>query len=226
LLKRKPRQLKAQASCLYAIRDSNHFIGGGVPDPGVLLRGGAATQSPDRALQTLDRRTMTSSNTLIGWMAHTLTHLVPTRTVAGAIEVCPTLPILVVENSRNGEVPLSQAVRVANFINPITCLDDESLPLYLDGTGIYRNRKKHPLPAIILQDVTLPKLRGLQSSLPWLEQPRDCRYVVVTVLSGEVEPRHFESAVPFGPYASLCKLEFTDSMEDMFVVLRRACIEP
>jgi len=134
-------------------------------------------------------------------------------------------PILIVENGADNEATLSRAARQARFINPLVFLTgDHNVEPYLDGAGIYANRHKFPLPALVLQEVTLPKLESVPDR-PWPQQERTSRHVVITDLTGMVEPRHFESAVAFGARAILCNLRSPDSMTAMFRVLRRTCIE-
>lgn len=144
---------------------------------------------------------------------------------AGFLDTEPAPPILIVENAGQKAVPLSRAVRNAGFINPLISLpDDQSVELYMDGNGAFSNRKKYPLPAIVLQDHNQAAPHG-DASQSWLEEPQPCRQVVVTVMSGAVEARHFESAVPIGRNAILCKLQNPDSMQAMFRVLRRTCLD-
>jgi hypothetical protein len=149
----------------------------------------------------------------------------PSGKASNIVRLKPVTPILVVEHAGDESPLLSLGFRNAGFINPIISLpDDHSLSLYLDGVGIYANRKKYPLPILILQDVTLPKPDSTLA-LSWLQDLPTCRQVVVTYFTAIPNPQHFESAVAFGPNAILCKLQFPDSVDALFRSLHRACIE-
>jgi hypothetical protein len=141
------------------------------------------------------------------------------------VKLATASPVLIVENSDQKLPLLSQGFRNAGFTDPIVTLpDDRTVGLYLDGVGIYSNRKKYPRPILILQDLTLPKSES-ELALSWLHNLRTCRHVVITYPTGVPNTQHFESAVAFGLSAILCKLEFPDSLDAMFRGLHRACIE-
>jgi hypothetical protein len=124
--------------------------------------------------------------------------------------------VLVIENDLGKRAAWGSAARNAGFTHPLTFLpNSQSLTRYLNGVGIYENRAQHPLPAFVLQDVTLSKIPAPMAQ-PWLRQPEPARQVVVTVICGKIEAWHFESAVPFGPNAVLCKLPSFDALKEMF----------
>ncbi len=144
---------------------------------------------------------------------------------ANIVRLKPIAPVLIVEHGGDELPSLGRGFQDAGFTNPVMSLpDDRTVGLYLDGVGIYSNRKKYPLPVQVLQDITLPKLEHGQA-LPWLQELPQCRHIVITYVSVTPDIGHFESAVPFGPNAILCKLQHADSLDAMFRSLHRACIE-
>jgi len=56
---------------------------------------------------------------------------------------------------------------------------------YLDGTNEFRNRRRFPLPDVILLDLNLPRLSGF-GFLEWLREDKQgsLRFIPVVVLSG------------------------------------------
>lgn len=135
------------------------------------------------------------------------------------LEPAAARPILIVENATLGRASLIHAARESAFLNPLVALPDtQTVNRYLNGEGIYANREEFPLPILVLVDVTLPQAPS-PAVLPWLTEPPPSRQVVITVLSGAIDPGLFDSATAFGPNSILCKLAFPDSAKAMFRVL-------
>jgi CheY-like chemotaxis protein len=68
---------------------------------------------------------------------------------------------------------------------------------YLSGAGPHADRKKYPLPCVILLDLKLPKLSGLEV-LAWLRQQPTLKHIVVVILSSSAEPHDLERAYALG----------------------------
>ena len=70
--------------------------------------------------------------------------------------------ILLVEDNANDEELTLRALRRSNIANPVTVVRDGAAALdYLFARGAYADRESHPMPALILLDLKLPKLGGL-----------------------------------------------------------------
>lgn len=74
----------------------------------------------------------------------------------------PSLLLLVEDNADDEELTL-MAFEQGGITNPVVVARDgvEALD-YLFGTGIYRNRPAENLPALILLDLQLPRINGLE----------------------------------------------------------------
>jgi len=71
--------------------------------------------------------------------------------------------ILVVEDSPTDEALLLRALNKSGLTNPVvTVKDGLEATEYLFGTGRYEFRNPEDLPAIVLIDLNLPKLDGLE----------------------------------------------------------------
>ncbi len=129
-------------------------------------------------------------------------------------------PILVI--APESDHLIRAALRQAGLCRPVLSLfEPASLDHYLDGTGCYADRKKFPLPGLILQEVTLPKLM-LAEALPWLTPRTDGRQIVVTNLTGPLESWHFESATALSASTILCQLATDDSFAHNFIEALKA----
>jgi hypothetical protein len=133
-------------------------------------------------------------------------------------------PILVVENQDVALPRIGAALRKAGIHNPLIILPDAAeASHYLDGIGDYSNRKKHPLPGLLLLDVTLPRLDCPGTPL-WLTPPAS-RHIVVADICGTTDPRQFKSAVALGANAIVCKLSFSDLLDSLCEELRRTWVQ-
>lgn len=96
--------------------------------------------------------------------------------------------ILLVEDSQDDVVLMLRALRENNITNKVTVINDGEEALdYLAAKGRYADRDVSDLPQVILLDLKLPKLDGLDvlKQIRAIEQTR-CVPVVVLTSSKEV----------------------------------------
>lgn len=75
---------------------------------------------------------------------------------------------------------------------------------YLAGTGRFADRKKFPLPALVLLDLKLPLQTGLDV-LAWIETQPTLRSLVVIVFSSSIDEGDMDRAYELGANAFLVK---------------------
>jgi CheY-like chemotaxis protein len=94
--------------------------------------------------------------------------------------------ILQVEDDPNDVFLLQHATMMAGVTNPIQVATDGQQAIdYLKGVGKFANREKYPLPCLVLLDLKLPHVMGL-NVLKWIrQQPGDALVVVMLTASGE-----------------------------------------
>jgi CheY-like chemotaxis protein len=68
---------------------------------------------------------------------------------------------------------------------------------YLEGTGEYTARDRHPLPSLIVLDLTLPGMSGLEF-LAWLQQQPGLSRIPAIVLSGSLYSQDVKKAYALG----------------------------
>lgn len=121
-------------------------------------------------------------------------------------------PILVVEDNDNDSTLIRRTLTNAGIPNPRHFVETgEDAINYLNGVGRYSDRKRYPLPVLVLLDLKLPGMDGFEV-LKWIRERRhfsDLRVVVLTVLN---EIRDVQKAYHLGANSFLVKpLEFENA---------------
>lgn len=121
--------------------------------------------------------------------------------------------LLVEDNSDDEEITL-RAFRKSAIANEVVVVRDgvEALD-YMFATGTHAGRSMKPLPAVILLDLKLPKLGGLEV-LRRLRAEDSTRRVPVVVLTSSNEERDVLSSYDLGANSFVRKpVDFTQFME-------------
>ena len=113
--------------------------------------------------------------------------------------------ILLVEDEASDAALVQRAFQKAKILNPVIHLrnGDEALG-YLAGVGKYTDRIQHPLPALIMLDLKLPGMTGLQL-LQWMRTHRQVRRIPVVVLTQDENPTTINAAYDLGANSYLVK---------------------
>lgn len=121
--------------------------------------------------------------------------------------------ILLVEDESSDAELLIRAFKKAGVQNPIRHLDNGDAALfYLQGIDTYVDRDKNPLPALILLDLKLPGMSGLEL-LRWLRQQKNLRRIPVLILTSENDARLMDAAYDAGANSYLLKSVAPDEIE-------------
>jgi len=106
--------------------------------------------------------------------------------------------ILLVEDNPDDEALTLRAIRKNHIANKVIVARDGAEALdYLFGRGAYEGRKVTDLPAVVLLDLKLPKLDGLEV-LRRLRQDERTRLVPVVVLTTSNEERDVVESYSLG----------------------------
>ena len=89
--------------------------------------------------------------------------------------------ILVAEDDPNDAALLEKAIRKNGFEYPLRMVADGGEAIcYLEGQGKYADRSQFPFPRVLITDLKMPRLNGLEL-LEWLrDHPKS--YVLPTIL--------------------------------------------
>src|SRR2546423_8276532 len=110
--------------------------------------------------------------------------------------------MLLAEDDQNERVLMAHVIalsgqRAGIGIN-IQVVDDGAEAIaYLSGEGKFRDRAAHPFPELIVLDLKMPRMDGLDV-LRWLSEHPEYRRVPKIMLSGSGEDRDVEEAYRLG----------------------------
>lgn len=123
-------------------------------------------------------------------------------------------PILQVEDDPNDVFFLQHAMKKAGVANPVQVATDGQQAIdYLQGVGKFADRQKFPLPCLILLDLKLPHVMGLDV-LKWIRQQSGMA-VAVVMLTASSEESDIATAYRLGANGFLVKPSEVDKLVEM-----------
>jgi CheY-like chemotaxis protein len=115
------------------------------------------------------------------------------------------LPILIAEDDENDAIILQTALRKAGFKNPFRfCRDGVDVLAYLRGEGRYDNRQEFPFPRILITDLKMPKMGGIEI-LKWLYHHPECNLIPKIVFTASQQASDIFEAYKWGANSYLVK---------------------
>ena len=125
-----------------------------------------------------------------------------------------TKPILLVEDDENDAFFFQRAMRKTGMTTPVqVARDGQEAIAYLQGAGKFARREEFPLPDIILLDLKLPFVMGLDV-LKWIRQQSRLAPIVI-ILSSSQEEADIAAAYRLGANGYLVKPAETSELGDM-----------
>ncbi len=113
--------------------------------------------------------------------------------------------ILIVEDNTDDVLLIKRAFQQCGVVNPLRFVTDgEQAVAYLKGTGEFGDRKKNPLPVLILLDLKMPRMNGFEF-LRWLRNEPDLKKIIVVILTSSSESPDINRAYELGANSYLVK---------------------
>ncbi|HZY17713.1 MAG TPA: response regulator [Ramlibacter sp.] len=123
--------------------------------------------------------------------------------------------ILLVEDNSDDVVLIQRAFRRAGVRTTLAVVDDgDSAVGYLEGSGPWADRSRHPLPRLVLLDLKLPRRSGLEV-LAWLRAQPSLLGLTVVVLTSSRENTDLRRAYELGANSFLVKPVNFDDLLDL-----------
>jgi CheY-like chemotaxis protein len=109
--------------------------------------------------------------------------------------------ILVADDDANDVLLLEHAFQRANVPCQLEVVrDGQEAEDYLSGAGTYGDRRAHPWPALMLLDLKMPKVDGLQVLIWWREHVHE-RELPIVVMSSSNQESDLKDAMALGAAA-------------------------
>jgi CheY-like chemotaxis protein len=106
--------------------------------------------------------------------------------------------ILAAEDEASERLILEAAFERAKLPCPLVIVrDGEEAVDYLSGKGRYADRSAHPLPALVVLDLKMPRMNGFDV-LTWLTTQPDLKKLPVVVLSSSAHESDVEKSRQLG----------------------------
>ena len=113
--------------------------------------------------------------------------------------------VLLVEDDLNDVLLLQRAFRKVEVSVPMHVVHDGQAAVdYLDGRGVYADRRAYPLPSLVLLDLKLPCKSG-HEVLEWLRAQPALKQVPVVMLTSSKEVVDINRAYDLGANSYLVK---------------------
>lgn len=106
--------------------------------------------------------------------------------------------VLLVEDDPSDVLFMRRAWQQVGHTPPLISVGDgEAAVAYLSGNGAYADREKYPFPTLVLLDLKIPLLAGLEV-LQWIRTNPGLRDLPVAVLTSSEEPADVARARELG----------------------------
>ena len=128
--------------------------------------------------------------------------------------------ILIVEDDENDLVFLKMAMKKVGLTNPVRVAKDGQEVLdYFQGAGKFADRSEFPFPYLVLLDLKLPYVMGLDV-LTWIRSQPQFKSTVVIVLTSSRHTQDIRTAYQLGANAYLVKPADLNGLERMMGTLK------
>ena len=126
-----------------------------------------------------------------------------------------TRTILLVDDDENDVLVMTMAMKKVGMPCPIrVAKDGRDAQDYLSGAGKFADRSEYPLPCLMLVDLKLPRIMGLEV-LRWLRERPEFDSMIVLVLSSSPMPDDIDRAYHLRANAYLVKPSGLENLQLM-----------
>jgi CheY-like chemotaxis protein len=129
--------------------------------------------------------------------------------------------ILLVEDDENDVFFFKRAAKLAGMMNPLHVAEDGRQAIdYLTGAGAYADRTRFPLPSLVLLDLKLPHIMGLDV-LKWIRAQPALQTVIVIVFTSSRMAPDIDTAYRLGANSYMVKPSSPGKLQEMLVVIKQ-----
>ena len=127
--------------------------------------------------------------------------------------------ILLVEDEENDAMLVKMAFKKNGILNPVQWVKDGLDAIaYLNGEGDYANRSLYPFPEVLILDLKMPRMSGLEL-LAWIREHPEYRVIPTIIMSSSRLEADVEKAYNLGANAYMIK---PSSFEELARIVKLA----
>jgi CheY-like chemotaxis protein len=113
--------------------------------------------------------------------------------------------ILLVEDEENDATLVKMAFEKNDILNPVQWAKDGLDAIaYLNGEGIYADRKLYPFPEVLILDLKMPRMNGLEL-LAWIRDHPEFRVIPTIIMSSSRQEAYVAKAYHLGANTYMVK---------------------
>jgi CheY-like chemotaxis protein len=129
-----------------------------------------------------------------------------------------TKTILLAEDEDDDVFLMQRAVRkMSGAISLQRVKDGKEAVEYLSGENRFSDRKRYPLPSLILLDIKMPRLNGFDV-LEWLKANGTLTHIPVVMVSSSTVKTDLETALGLGARDYLVKPVPFEQLKELFLI--------
>ena len=137
------------------------------------------------------------------------------------MDALTTQTILLVEDEENDVVFMAMALEKAGLTHAFQVAEDGQEAIdYLSGKGEFADRARFPLPAVVLLDLKLPRIMGMDV-LKWIRDQPGLDTVVVIMLTSSQQRSDIQRACALGANSYLVKPSNPAGLEEIVALVKR-----
>jgi len=123
--------------------------------------------------------------------------------------------ILLVDDDENDVLLTRMAFEKNNIHNPVQwAKDGEEAVAYLNGTGDYSNRQLHPFPELLILDLKMPRMTGLEL-LTWIRDHPKYKVIPTIIMTSSKLEDDIKKAYSLGANTYMIKPPSLDQLAKM-----------
>lgn len=123
--------------------------------------------------------------------------------------------ILLVEDDENDAALVQLAFQKNNILNPVQWAKDGlDAVAYLNGDGAYADRQAYPFPEVLIVDLKMPRMNGLEL-LSWIREHPEYRVIPTIIMTASRLDADIEKAYSLGANTYMVKPATLDELARM-----------
>jgi CheY-like chemotaxis protein len=127
--------------------------------------------------------------------------------------------ILVVEDEEDSIILLENAFRKAQFVHPVHRVSHGALAMEYLSNAIDPKKRTVPLPALVLLDLNVPLVSGLEL-IRWIRAHPVLHSMIVIVFTASTEPKDIANAYRAGANSYLVKPTTVNALREIALEIR------